>query len=177
MNRMFAKVSRVTAAAMLVAGTCGAAEINGDSFRITLPAAFAEPVKSNTEKNGIETTTWVSKAPTGEAVVVSVSKMPAKIADPVKLMDSTRDSLLKSVNGTLDSEQNLTGDIPSRTILFRSGTAAFLRSRLAVDGDRLYNVLYVARSEDQRGLPSVGQIFDSFKIVPAAMQPAAPTSH
>ena len=108
-------------------------------------------------------------------MVVSVSKMPAKVVDTAKLLDSTRDSLLKSVNGTIENEQNVPGDAPARNLTFRSG-AAFLRARLAISGDRLYDVLYVGRSEDQRALPSIGQIFDSFQIAapPAAQPTAAP---
>ena len=160
----------VAGAALLAAGSAAADDIKGDSFHLTLPAEFGTAAKNVMNKDGIETTTWVAKAPSGEAVVVSVSKMPAKIADAAKLMDSTRDSLLKSVNGTLESEQPIAGDIPSRGLLFRSGTA-FLRSRLAVEGDRLYDVLYVGRSEAQRAVPVVAQIFDSFKIEPAAPAP------
>ena len=99
---------------------------------------------------------------TGEAVVISISKMPVKIADATKLMDSTRDSLLKSVNGTLESEETIPGDIPARRLLFRSGTA-FLRARLAADGDRLY-VLFGRRtvSASQRAVPAIAQIFLRF---------------
>jgi hypothetical protein len=143
-----------------------AAEVNGDAFHLTLPAQFGAAVKSTTTKDNIATDTWVSKAPSGEAVVVSVSQMPAKITDPAKLIDSTRDSLLQSVKGTLEKEEPITGALPARKVVFRSGTA-FLRARLTVDGDRLYDVLYVGRSEDQRNAPAVGLIFDSFQITPA----------
>jgi len=165
MNGSLQKLLRLSAAAFLIAGVCNAAEFNGETFKITLPDGFTAPVKTSTNKEGIETTTWLSKMPdTGEAVVISVSKMPTKITDAAKVLDSTRDSLLKSVNGTLESEETLPGEIPSRRLLFRSGSA-FLRSRLSADGDRLYNVLYVGRSEAQRAVPAVAQIFDSFRIV------------
>jgi len=174
MNGSLQKLLQLSAAAFLIAGVCNAADFNGDGFRITLPDGFTAPVKSSTNKGGIETTTWLSKVPaTGEALVISISKMPAKISDPAKLMDSTRDSLLKSVNGTLENEDTLPGDTPARRLLFHSGTAAFLRSRLTVDGDRLYDVLYVGRSEAQRVAPAVAQIFDSFKIEPPAAAPTA----
>ena len=151
----------MTAAVFLLPLCAAGADFATDSFGVTLPAGFAAPTKTVQTESGIETTTWVSKSLTGEAVVISISKMPSKIADPVKLMDSTRDSLLKSVKGTLENEQTLSGDKPGRVIQFRSGTA-FLRSRLLVDGDRLYQLLYVGRSEEQRA--AVGQMFDSFRI-------------
>ena len=58
-GRLFLSI-RVAAAAMLVAGAAIAAEVNGDSFRITLPVQFGEPVKTSATKDNIETTTWVS---------------------------------------------------------------------------------------------------------------------
>ena len=86
MNGSLQKLLRLIAATFLIAGVCNAAEFNGDGFRITLPDGFAAPVKSSTNKEGIETTTWLWKVPaTGEALVISISKMPAKITDAVKL--------------------------------------------------------------------------------------------
>jgi hypothetical protein len=35
-------------------------------------------------------------------------------------------------------------------------------------------VLYVGRSEEQRAVPGVAQIFDSFRITPAAMESTSP---
>jgi len=171
MSLRFAVLLSVAVAALPLA----AAEISGDTFHLALPAQFGAAVKSTTTKDNIQTDTWVSKAPSGEAVVVSVSKMPAKIADPTKLIDSTRDSLLQSVKGTLESDQAITGALPARSVVFRSGMA-FLRSRLTVDGDRLYDVLYVGRSEEQRNAPGVGQVFDSFQITPAVVATTT-TSH
>ena len=178
MNRTV-RIAVGLAAALFFPLCAAAADFATDAFGITLPPGFADPVKTETTQSGIVTDTWVSKAPTNEAVVISISKMPARIADPVKLMDSTRDSLLKSVKGTLENEQTLTGDKPGRVIQFRSGTA-FLRSRLVVDGDKLYQLLYVGRSEEQRA--AVGQMFDSFRIVAPAMtasstQPPATATH
>jgi hypothetical protein len=170
MKLLLQKSLGFAAAVVLLAGGSPAAEIGGDAFHISLPAKFAVASKTSTNKGGVETTTWVSKADDGTAVVVSVSRMPARIADPVKAMDGARDSLLKSVNGTLEREEVAPGDMAARLLLFRSG-GAFLRSRLAVDGDRLYSVLYVARSEEQRARPSVAQVFDSFTITPSAVVP------
>ena len=116
------------------------------------PDAYAAPVMSTATQNGIATSTWIAKAPTGEAVVISVSKMPGKIEDPTKLMDSTRDSLLKSVKGTLDSEAPIVSSLPGRDLLFKSG-------------DRLYQLLYVGRTQEERDAPAVAQMFDSFKVV------------
>ena len=161
-------------ALLLVAVATGAAVVTTDLFTVTLPDAYAAPVQSSATQNGIATSTWIAKAPTGEAVVISVSTMPAKITDAAKTMDGTRDSLLKSVKGTLDSEQTIAGPLPERDLLFRSGTA-FLRSRLIVNGDKLYQLLYVGRTEAERGAPAVAQMFDSFKVTsPLPSNPPTP---
>lgn len=151
-----------------------AMDVQNEAFRITLPAGFAaftsqaQAVKA--AEGTIETTNWISKAPTGEAVVVTVSKMPGKILDPATLMTSTRESLLKSLNATLENEEKVEGEKPATNLMFRSASAAFLRSRLVVDGDRLYQLLYVGRSEEQRAAGTVGQLFDSFHINTPAVQ-------
>lgn len=161
-----------------VAAVVLATDVKNETFSVTLPAGFSDFAKQSAKAaDGIETTTWVSKAPTNEAVVVSVSQMPKKILDPGALLDATRDSLLKSVKGTLDSEQKVDGAMPARVLAFHSGTAVFLRSRLVVDNDRLFNVLYVGRSVDQAMAPAVGQLFDSFQFAPRpAAAPAAPAA-
>ena len=148
----------------LFAAAATAAPVTTDLFTVNLPDAYAAPVMSTATQNGIATSTWIAKAPTGEAVVISVSTMPGKIEDPAKMIDSTRDSLLKSVKGTLDSEQPLAGPMPGRDLLFKSGTA-FLHSRLIVSGNRLYQLLYVGRTQAEREAPAVAQMFDSFKVV------------
>ncbi len=92
------------------------AAAQADPFTITLPAGFSPFAKQTqsvkTNDGNVETTNWVSKAPTGEAVVVTVSKMPGKILDPTKMIGSTRDSLMKSLNATVESDDKLAGDLP-----------------------------------------------------------------
>lgn len=160
-------------------------QVQTDFFTIALPAGFSEfateaQTASGADGRKIETTNWVSKAPTGEAVIVTVSKMPGKILDPEKLMASTRDSLLKTVKATLESEEKHEGDLPAARLLFHSD-AAFFRSRFVVSEDRFYQLLYVGRSADQRSAPAVGQLFDSFQInnvSPAAVrEPAGQPAH
>lgn len=128
-----------------------------EPFTLMLPegyAAFAKQVQTADSPEGkIETTNWVSKAPTGEALVVTMSKMPGKILDPEKMIASTRQSLLKTLGATAEGDANL----------FRSN-AAFFRTEFVVDGDRFFQLLYVGRSEEQRGNAAVAKVFDSFTI-------------
>lgn len=147
-----------------------------EAFDITLPSGFAEFTKqvqkAESPEGIVETTNWISRAKSGEAVVVTVSKMPGHILDPNKLMDATRDSLLKSLKATLENEQDGAGELPETLLQFRSD-GAVLQSKLLVDDDRLFQVLYVGRSAEQRSAPAVAQLFSSFKIA-AATEPAQP---
>jgi hypothetical protein len=149
-------------------------------FAVTLPAGFGEFVpQSQTTHSGdgdIRTTNWISKAPTGEAVIVTVSQTPGPVRDPKKMITGASASLLKSVNGTVESEEPLSENPVSARLLFRS-PAAFFRARLIVAGDHYYQLLYVGRSEAQRSAPAVAQLFDSFAITaPAATPPPATTT-
>lgn len=155
-----------TVAAVLLAGVVSAAPVKTDAFSITLPEGFGEfatqAQKTDSPEGKIDTTNWISKAPTGEAVVVTVSTMPAPITDAGKAMDGMRESLLKSLNATLESEEKI-DEGKAANLLFKS-SGAFLRSKLVVDGNRMMQVLYVGRSEEQRGAAPVGEIFRSFQV-------------
>lgn len=160
-------------AGIMLALTAGAgasaqsASISNDELTVSLPPGYAEftrQVQTTKAPEGeIETTNWISKAPTGEAVIVTSSKLPGKILDPQKMITSTRASLLKSLNATLESEESRPGELPSARLLFRSD-AAWFRARFTVNDDRLYQLLYVGRSEEQRSAPAVAAIFDSFRV-------------
>lgn len=159
-------VRLVTLFTALLLPLAAAAQTNAP-FVVTLPAGFAPFTKSTQtteakEGGKIETSNWVSKSTGGEAVIVSVSKMPGKILDPEKMMASTRDGLLKSLNATLDSEEKVAGDPPASRLLLHSA-AAWVRVRLIVSGDTLYQLVYVGHSAEQRDMPVVAEMFDSFK--------------
>lgn len=166
MNRTYRRAALAFALALATLPRFAAAQ-SPEPFSITLPTgfgAFDRQAKNVESPEGtIETTTWVSKSPTGEAVVITVSRMPAKILSPEKLFSGTRDSLLKSLGATLESEEAIDGEMPGTRLVFRS-KGAFLRTRLLVRDDRFFQVLYVGRTEEQRSLPSVTQMFESFRV-------------
>ena len=149
------------------------------AFDITLPAGFAEFTsqvqKTESPDGTVETTNWISRAQTGEAVVVTMSKMPGRFLDPEKMMHATRDSLLKSLKATLENEQDVAGEKKSTMIQFRS-EAAVLQSQLLVDDDRLFQVLYVGRTPEQRSAPGVTELFSSFKVAAAPKVAEAPAA-
>lgn len=171
------------ACVMMTAGVAAHAEdarIPNDVFNLTVPngyGAFTKQVQTTKSPEGdIETTNWISKAPTGEAVIVTMSRMPGKILDAQKLIASTRESLLQSLGATLESEEARAGELPSSGLLFHSD-AAWFRGRFTVADDRFYQLLYIGRSADQRSAPHVGAMFDSFRLVdPAPAMAAAPPS-
>lgn len=146
-----------------------------EAFELTLPNGFAEyTTQAQTvasPEGEIETTNWISRAKSGEAVIVTLSRMPGKILDPQKLITSTRESLLKSLGATLESEEPRQGELPSTRVLFHSD-AAWFRARFTVVDDRMYQLLYVGRSAEQRDAQVVGLMFDTFEIPAAA--PATP---
>ncbi|HEX7149887.1 MAG TPA: hypothetical protein VF618_00245 [Thermoanaerobaculia bacterium] len=151
----------------LAAAPLRAGDVQNEIFRLTLPEGYGEFAKQvqtvKSPEGEIESTNWVSKAPTGEAVIVTMNKLPGKILDADKLFASTRESLLKSLNATLESEEKLEGALPSTRVNF-SGNGVFFRTRFVAQDDHFYQLLYVGRSAEQRSNAAVGQIFDSFNL-------------
>jgi len=145
-------------------------------FTITLPPAYGEFTKkvqtASSPEGTIETSNWIARASTGEAVIVSMSDLPAQILDPQKLITSTRASLLQNLGATLEREEPRGEVPPSVRLLFRSDAALF-RARFTVVDDRFYQLLYIGRSEEQRTAPAVSQIFDSFRITASPDAPPA----
>ena len=168
MKTMFRSALVIAATSLAIAA--GADPVKTDAFSITLPAGFGEFTKQGQQTDSpegkIDTTNYISKAPTGEAVVVTVSTMPAPITDAEKAIGGMRDALLKSLNATLESEEKATDG----SVLVFKGSGVFLRSKLQVDGNRMLQVLYVGRSEEQRNAAGVAELFQSFQ---AAAAPAA----
>lgn len=168
----------ITATLLLTTATvASAADVKNEVFSLTLPDGFTEFAKqdktTDSENGPINTATYVSKAPTGEAVVVTVSTMPKKISDPAKFISSTRDSLINSLKAKLENEAK--GSTENSSVLnFRTETAqpVFLRSSLQVSDNRFYQVLYVGRTEEQRNAAATAKLFDTFAVAAPAAAPA-----
>ena len=164
------------AAAMFLSGAVQAQA--AEPFSINLPTgfgAFATQSQSVDAPDGkIETTNWITKSPSGEAIVITVSKMPGKILSPEKLISSTRDSLIKSLGATLEGEEAVSGTLTGSQMKFKA-TGAWLSSRVLVDEQNLYQVLYVGRSAEQRELPVVAEMFNSFEVKAPVIAATTPT--
>ena len=168
----------IAARAMAVVFFAGAAHVamaqhvEDGAFSITLPEGYSKFTKQEQKAGEITATNWISKAPTGEAIVVTMSQMTGKILSPDAMIESTRDSLLKTLNATLEKEQKGEGE-GDALYFFRSPGAVF-ESRLVVDDSRLFQLLYVGRSDEQRDAPAVTKLFESFTIAKAEPAEAVP---
>ncbi|HSP33914.1 MAG TPA: hypothetical protein VLU46_06325, partial [Thermoanaerobaculia bacterium] len=112
----------------------------------------------------VDTTTWVAKSPAGQAVIVAMTRMPGRILDPAKMMASTRDALVKSLNATVESEDKGPGDVTSEGIMFKSNSQPiFARARLIVTGNRQYQVIFIGHGDAERTTADVNTMFDSFQ--------------
>ncbi len=145
-----------------------ASEVKTSAFTIELPGDFApfekKATTQTTDDGKIDTTTWISKSPsTSAAVIVAVSTMPAKVKNVEKLFDKTRDALVSSLHATLESDEASPASTPSRKLLLHTN-GAFIRARLVATNNSLYQILYVARSAEQRADPNVGIVFGSMQI-------------
>jgi len=155
---------------LMVAGIAAhAAET--ESFTVTLPNGFApfQQVRSQAGKvpqGKIETVNYVSKSPIGEAVVVTISRMPARLGSPGSLLSGIRDSLLKAFSATLEKEQNLPGPRPASGLLFKGNAERplFYRAHVMVDGNTIYQLIYVGRSTQQRTAAPIARVFETFRI-------------
>ncbi len=177
------KLTILRALAVIVAFgmSAHAAEVRTAAFKIDLPGefpAFDKKSDAQTTVDGtITTNTWISKSPvTAEAIIVSESTMPGKILDTEKLFDKTRDALLAALKGTVEVDEQAISTIAERRLRFRT-PGAFIRARLAATGDRLFQLLYVARSSERREAPLVSDLFSSFQVLaePALSASAAPS--
>lgn len=178
MRNLFQKFVLGCASVLLVTAVPAIAQADdaAQPFSITLTTGYgaftSQSQTSQTAEGKVETTNWVSKSPTGEAVIVTVSTMPGKILDPAKMISGTRDALLKSLKATLESEEKVEGTMPATSLMFNNGSA-YLRARLIVSDNQLFQLLYVGRSAEQRALPNVSQLFDSFQVKATAPQTAS----
>jgi hypothetical protein len=164
--------TKLTLAALLLAALPSLAVepilIEKKDFTITLPPGFAPftvQTQTTRQKEGtFETTTYISKNPAGDAVVVTETLLPAKVSDPDHLLAGTRDSLLKSLNATLEKEEKIAGDPPRTRLFFHSNATppVYFESLLTAKGDRLYQVLYITRTPAQRDAAT--PVFDSFRV-------------
>lgn len=179
---MKAPFKRISAAAFLMTlavATIGFAQtpVDQDSFSILLPTGFSEFARQTqtvkSENGDIQQVTYVSKGLQGNAIIVTHGTMSGKILEPAKMMESGRDSLIKSLGAKLENQKQF--EIDGKPALSISFTAEkprpiFARTDLVVAGPRLYQVIFLGSSAEALGADSTQALFQSFDIKEAAIE-------
>lgn len=175
-----AAIVAAMAAALVFPTAMLASNVENEDFAVTLPegySEFAHQVQKVASPSGeIHQSTWVSKGADGSAFIVTYGDLSGPITDPEAAMTSGRDSLLKSLNASLEQEREIEIDgNPARTFEFSSQgeTPIFARTDLAVTGPRMYQVIFLGFSEEARQSAGVDQFFRSFDI---RYEPQAPNT-
>ncbi len=105
----------------------------------------------------------------GMAFGVAYAPLPAQ--DAGKVLASARDVLVRNIDGQLVSEREV--DVPGATAKGRefraegtvAGTPMVVAARLATDGDRLYETVFVGR-KDRADTVDLDLFLGSLRIVP-----------
>lgn len=158
-------------AALILPTAASAAVVENADFAVNLPEGYSEFARQTqtvqSPSGQIDQVTYVSKAADGSAFIVTYGDLSGPITDPEAAMDGGRDSLVKSLNASVESEspREIDGN-PGRTFQFSSAgeTPIFARTDLAVTGPRMYQVIFLGFSEEARQNNNVSQFFDSFDI-------------
>ncbi|MEO8218256.1 MAG: hypothetical protein ABI718_14340 [Acidobacteriota bacterium] len=154
--------------------------VTEEGFTIQFPTTFSKPARQvqtiKSESGPIKQVTFVSKSPEGVACVMAYSELTGDILDPKKMMESGRDSLLKSLNAQIESEKD--DDIdghPGMSFLYSASApkAIAARTDLLVAGPRMYQLIYITPSVEARQQPSAQECFSGFKVT--SVTTAAPT--
>jgi PsbP-like protein len=86
---------------------------------------------------------------------------------PDKALESARDGSLRKAEGTLLTQNRIAVQgFPGLDIQARAKGNTFMDSRIVVVGNRLYMIMAVAASEQDRNPKTLKRIFDSFKLSP-----------
>jgi len=84
-----------------------------------------------------------------------------------KALESARDGSLRKAEGTLLTQNRITVQgFPGLDMQARARGNTFMDSRMVVVGNRLYMIMAVAASEQDREPKTLQRIFDSFKLNP-----------
>jgi hypothetical protein len=148
-----------------------------DEFIVALPdgfSAFETQTQTIQSQSGpIENVTRVSKSEAGDAIIVSYSEFTGPILNPNQMMEQGFQSLLKSVGATAETQSRRELDArPGLDALFGSDKL-FGRTQLGVDGDRMYQIIYLSPDASRRSAAAADAFFSSFRF----RDPVAPQSN
>jgi hypothetical protein len=164
--RLFAVTLLVLVPASLFAGP-----IDKSSFSIDLPEYFGDFAKQEQKIQAphgtIVQTTYVAKAPSGEAVIVTYGAMSGRILNPDKMIDSARDSLLKSIKASVDREKKFDANgQPARSVFYSASAPRplFGRTDFVIDGKRMFQLIYVGSAKEGLDAQATSDMFRSFRV-------------
>jgi hypothetical protein len=140
------------------------------TFSIELPGkATLETSQAPLEGGGTIPFHTVSVASSGNSAysLAYVENKNVGEKSPAQALESARDGSLRKVQGTLVMQNRITVQgFPGLEMQAQTRGNAFMDSRILVVGDRLYMIMVVAGSEQDREPKTVQRIFDSFKLTP-----------
>lgn len=149
--------------------------VTTDGFSLQLPAGFSafakQEQKVETPSGPVNQVTYVSKLPTGQACIITYGEMSGPILDPKAMMTSGRDSLLKSLGATMESEKEFEAEgNKGMSFVYSASTPRpiFARTDMLVQGARMYQVIYLGFTAEERNSEDVAALFSSFKLTPQA---------
>lgn len=164
--RLFAATLLVLIPVSMFAG-----HIEKTSFTIDMPDYFGEFAKQEQKIQSADgpiiQTTYVAKAPSGEAVIVTYGAMSGKILNPDAMIDSARDSLMKSLKTSVNTENKFQSDgRPARTVFYSASAPRpmFGRTDFVIDGKRMFQVIYVGGAKEGLEAQATNDMFSSFHV-------------
>lgn len=156
---------------LLLPAAAFAGHVDQTSFSIDLPSYFSDFTKQEQKIQSadgpITQTTFVAKAPSGEAVIVTYGAISGKILNPDAMIDGARDSLMKSLKTTVTTENKFESDgRPARTVFYSATEPRplFGRTDFVIDGKRMFQVIYVAGAKDGLEAKTTTEMFQSFHV-------------
>jgi hypothetical protein len=145
-------------------------------FVLKFPAGFDNPsfsVKDITTAAGkLKLGQYVSKHPDGRVFIISYNDYPKEYlmkAHIPELMDTIRESSLRSMQATLERQMDFTFEGgPARTVSFTlkiNGVTGYGRLDYYLVSERLYQVIYIGLRKEDRDSKELKSSFKSFQLL------------
>jgi len=178
------KIAALVAGATLLSGAAVAETVRNDEFRLTFPN-WCGGVQKQEQKVGtpsgdqLNVVTYKAAAENGAPCILSYSEFPGVITDPESTMDNGRDEFLRSLGipAKIENQKDVkVNGQPGLSFRFSADQPRpiFGRTDLVVSGNRLYHLIFVGFSAEQRTEAESSEFFRSFFVeAPAAAAPRA----
>ncbi len=143
-------------------------------FSILVPQGFETPKKETTiiptEVGKVDITSYLTQNSTGSCMVM-YNDFPESIfneRDSKRMFDESRDNALKTVNGTVEKEEeSLFQGFPKRTLYLSTtveNQTLYSRFDFIIVKPRLYQIAFVGYKRSDLDQEPIKKFFESFKI-------------